>query len=467
MLNYFRINDPYRLISIFFFILLVRLPFFLGWVDLSILELRWLLLGEKMASGFVLYKEIWDNTGPLASGVYWILYEIFGRSYKVYHVLSMVLILYQSYIFNTILQENKAFKDYSYVPAFIFVLLYHLHADFFTLSPILMANTFIILAIGNLFKRIEFKSKDENIHNSGLYLGVASLFYFPATVLFFFFLLSFAFFTSMVPRRYLLSFYGFLLPLLLAWTYFIFIGASREFYTCFIYSWAYIETISYLNIYGVLIIISPLIIVLFRSLINLFSSRGFSNLQTRLQQVMFLMLFFCLVVFAMAKIRTAVHLLIFMIPFSFFVSHYFLFLKRSFLSELKLYLFIIGVLVVNYSIIFDAHWLNKIADFSKTKVRTSAWEEVTRDKKVLVLGNDINPYFHASLATPYLNWELSRIHFDNINYYDNLDHIYSYFMKDLPEIIIDSEGAMGRVFEHLPLLETKYVQNGDYYQLIE
>ena len=333
MLGYFRINDPYRLISIFLFILLVRIPFFLGWVDLSILELRWLLLGEKMASGATLYKDIWDNTGPLSAGVYWILYEVFGRSFKVYHVISMLLILYQSYIFNNILQVNKAFKDYSFVPAFIFVLLYHLHADFFTLSPVLMANTFIILAIDNLFKRIEFKSKDENIHNSGLYLGIAALFYFPTTIFFIFFLLSFAFFTGMVPRRYLLSVYGFLLPFMLAWSYFIYIGAVREFYTCYFYSWVYIDPVSYLNLYGVLVIISPVLIVLFRAVINLLNSRGFSNLQTRLQQVMFLMLIFCLLIFAVAKIRTSVHLIIFIIPFAFFVSHYFLSKSKYYLER--------------------------------------------------------------------------------------------------------------------------------------
>ena len=32
----------------------------------------------------------------------------------------------------------------------------------------------------------EFKSRDENIHNSGLYLGIAALFYFPTSILFIF-----------------------------------------------------------------------------------------------------------------------------------------------------------------------------------------------------------------------------------------------------------------------------------------
>ena len=121
--------------------------------------------------------------------------------------------------------------------------------------------------------------------------------------------------------------------------------------------------------------------------------------------------------------------------------------------------------MINYSIIFDSRWINRILDFSATKVKESEWEDITRGHRVLVLGNEINAYYHADLATPYLNWELSRLHFDNIDYYDNLDQIYTNFTNDLPEIIVDPGGIMQRVFEHLPLLEERYTRNGDYYRL--
>ena len=85
----------------------------------------------------------------------------------------------------------------------------------------------------------------------------------------------------------------------------------------------------------------------------------------------------------------------------------------------------------------------------------------------MVLGNEINAYNEARLATPYLNWGLAQLHFNNPEYYDNLDMIYQNFSNDPPEVIIDTSQTMEVIFEYLPLLESKYrKKEKDVYELI-
>ena len=76
-------------------LLAIRLPFLLNEGLLQAAELKWLLLGQKMGEGNLLYADIWDNTAPLAAGVYWLLDVLFGRSAMAHHVVSLLLVWVQ------------------------------------------------------------------------------------------------------------------------------------------------------------------------------------------------------------------------------------------------------------------------------------------------------------------------------------------------------------------------------------
>jgi hypothetical protein len=70
LLGYFRINDPYRLVIIFILLLILRLPYLISSEWLSIPELKWMLIGERMNDGAMLYVDIWDDIAPLSALVY-------------------------------------------------------------------------------------------------------------------------------------------------------------------------------------------------------------------------------------------------------------------------------------------------------------------------------------------------------------------------------------------------------------
>ena len=86
MLSFFKINDPYRLISVFILLLAIRLPVILDPESLTLLELKWMLVGEKMGNGSTVYLDIIDDTAPFSAGVYWLADIIFGIAQTIENV---------------------------------------------------------------------------------------------------------------------------------------------------------------------------------------------------------------------------------------------------------------------------------------------------------------------------------------------------------------------------------------------
>jgi len=144
-------------------------------------QLTWQLVGYRLSEGFMMYRDVWESLSPLSAGTYWIIYSLFGSSSGIaIEVLGFLLVFVQASIFNTLLINNQAYADNTYIPAAIYVILASLYFDFFSFSPVLLGITFLLLALNNIFSQIEFRAKrDERILNTGFYLGIAALFHFP------------------------------------------------------------------------------------------------------------------------------------------------------------------------------------------------------------------------------------------------------------------------------------------------
>src|SRR5690606_17949891 len=78
-------------------------------------------------------------------------------------------------------------------------------------------------------------------------------------------------------------------------------------------------------------------------------------------------------------------------------------------------------------------------------------------KRILVLGDDQSWYIGNKLATPFLNWELSREIFEGPDYYENVIYVHKAFMKDSPEVVIDPDGYLKPFMTRMPAIRNKYV----------
>ncbi len=455
MLTFFRLNDPYRLIIIFFMLLAFRVPFFVE-DTLTAPGLNYLLIGEKLADGERLYSEVWDNIGPLAAVVYGIIDFLFGRSQLAYQLISWFLVFFQVFIFNRLLLTHKAYNENTYLPGLIYALLMSFFWDFFTLTPLLMSMTFVLLALYNIFSHIEFRAKrDEMILNIGLYLGLAYLFYLPTFILGLGTLVIFLFFTGTVTRRYLMVIYGFILPFILAFLYFLLTGRSQEFIYNFVQPLFFGHRNWYVSYGAILLIFSVPLFLLVMSLIKMGSSGRFNNYQARLNQAMFVWLFFSLIVIFLGEIN-APNTYIIMVPaLSFYFTHYFLLMRRKWLAELVFLAFFVSLIMVNYGGVYDFFHVVKPSNFEDYRIPKDSYQQYA-NKKILVLGEDMHAYRHARAATPFLDWDISKSVFQNPGYYDNLSVILQGFENDPPEVIIDEKEVLPAIQEKIVSLRLNY-----------
>jgi hypothetical protein len=460
LFSFFRINDPYRLIIIFLILIIISLPFFIGGRPLTIPELTWMVVGEKMSEGSTLYIDIWSNISPLAAAVYWLIDEVFGRSQLTYQIIGLLLVMVQSTIFNNTLLHFKAYNENNYVPAFIYTLLMTSHFDFFTLSPILMSLTLLLHVIHLLFKFIQLGEKsDEMLLQIGVFLSLAVLFFLPMFLFIIVIILSFLLFTGVSVRRILLFLYGFLLPLTFVGIYYYFKDGTREFLTQYIFAFFVLPGEYLVSVSSLLVISAIPLLYLFMSIIKVFGQTGFTNFQVRLQQIMFLMIIVAVFIFLLANNKAPYQLAIFVPPTAFFISHYFLLIRKRFWTEFLFIMFLLSIVLVNWGSYYNLKIPGRLIDHEKMLVQPSPLNDVVAGQRILVLGDDINVYQNAQLATPYLDWRIARVHFHSLDYYDNLTAIYRNIMEDTPDIVVDLEGIMPNLISRIPALGGMYVRS--------
>ncbi len=458
MISFFRINDPYRLVFILVILTLLRLPVFLGDMPLMIPEIGWMVAGEKLAAGSLLYVDLWDDLAPFSALVYWIIHELFGRSVFPYHIISFILVFFQAFLFNSVLANTKTFNETTFFPALIYVLLISLFMDFNTLSPVLMSITFLLFALNNIFHHVDNKSWVGNLLNTGLYISVASLFYMPCLLFIFPIILSYGLFTGTALRRYFLFLYGVLLPYLLVGMYFYWYDALDDFYTNFLYANIFNPGRKFIALSDFLAIATLPTLYLIFSFFKLFEATRYTSIQIRYQQIIFFMLVTGAVSWIFVNKKLPYQLIIF-VPFAaFFLSHYFLLMQRKIFAESLFFVLLAYIFITSLGSVYQVIVPSYI-NYESLMVKDAPYNVLVKDKKILVLGDNLQYYKNASLATPYLNWNLAKFHFDDPFYYDNLTSIFANFYKDLPEVIIDENGAFKKVIGSIPSLEIKYEEN--------
>lgn len=454
MISFFRINDPLRIIGVLLLLLLIRLPLILNGIDLITPELSWLTIGEALANDKKMYIDIWDNTGPLATGIYWILHELFGKSQFAYQCLSIVLVMYQAFIFNRAMIRNGVYNEKTFVPALLYMLFMCMSFDFFTLPPVLLAMTFLIHALRNVI-RLNNQSVAQEIFEIGVYTGIASLIYLPSVYFLIMLLLSLVLFRISSFQTLFLAIYGFILAIMVYLIYPYYNDSIGEFLEMYVYSYFTISSNNYISLKDLLIISAIPAFILVVSVFDTFTNRNFVNFQVSCQQIMILWTITSVIAIIWNVNLAPFQLMLFVPSLSFFASHFLLSQRKKLLTEL--YFLISGVLIISsayvsyYQIIPDEQFI-----FYKNLKVINTTPQSIQDKKILVIGDPIDAYQHNSLATKYFNSKLSGRHFTEISNYATIGAINREFNEDMPEVIIDNRQVIDSLFAHAPILSAKY-----------
>ena len=455
MLSFFRLNDPFRIIAVLFILVLLKLPILTTGGPLTVLELNWMLVGERLAEGHIIYEQLVDNTSPFASLVYWFMHIIFGKSLLSYHIIAILLITSQAFYFNIALLETKMFNEKTYVPALIYILYSCITFEMLTLSPALMSLSFLILVLRNVIK-LDSQSGEQEIFKTGLYAGIATFFYLPSFLFLIAAVLGFALFRTSSVRLLLNLVFGFVFVWILMLLYFMYQNNLAGFYRCYIQSFFLSKTWLY-TLKNTLVLFSFPAIVLLVSIFRLKTSRGFINYQQNSQWFVILWSVFTFLVLFISPKFSGVQFIIFAPVFAFFFSHYLLLIRRPLISEVQFLVIITIMIGIGYTLYFSN---NRGQDFySKIVVDET---EIAENKRIMVLGNHISAYNNNSIATPFLNWKITESYFGNLNEYPVIVNLKNSILKDKPELIIDfsEEQVSDKIFNRIPLLmETYQVQN--------
>lgn len=438
-------------------LIIIYLPLFINSPGLTFPELKSMVLGEKIHEGGVPYSSIVDSTAPITAWVFGLLDIVFGRSLLARHILGFFILFSQSLFFGLMLIDKKAFAESTYVPSFLFSLLAFFSFDTISVSGELLGSGFLLLALNNLYKEIEFRTpRDETVFNLGLFISLASLCNFSFIVHLFGVFAILAIYARTSIRGFLLLICGFLLPQLLMMSLYFLNHHLNELWQFYylpnlsFHSQAFISTRSLLMlgaIPGFYLLVS--IVILNRE-------ARFTKYQSQLLQSMFFWLIFSFLQALYSKNLRPQNFITLIPSLSFLFTHFLLLIRRRRFAEMNIWILFAGVLYVSFMACY-----NKLGAVNYRDLLVTNEHKNVTGKKVLMLGDDLSVYTQNKLATPFLNWQLSKEIFEQPDYYENVILVNDAFTADPPAIVFDKNNLFGKFLDRIPRLKDGYRRTTD------
>lgn len=461
MLRFFKYNDPYRLLAVLVFTGLLSIPFFVWPAAITVQQLKDFLVGEAVADGKTMYVQTVDQTPILYAWVMGILNFVFGRSPVAFKIIALFIFFFQAAYFSIVLVRNKVFAENNYLSALVFVVIAFFSFDDIWVTPELLGSGFLLLAINNLFKEVEFKTqRDETILNLGLWVGLASLIIFSYSIFLIGSLIVLLLFTRLSLRRGLLLIFGFALPHLLLIISFYFWGNLNFLYDYFYkpnLGWSSISLVSLWSIFNLgLLILAYGMFALF--MLN--REARFTKYQSQILQVMFVWLLIASIEIVFVRERTPHSFIVLFPSIAYFITHYLLLIRRKWLGEITLWIFCLGSPAIST---FAQGGRLRSVDYTKLFISESQYSKQFDGKRILALVDDKSVFLKNRSASYFLDWNLSKEVFDHPDYFESVIMVSDSFDKDQPDIIIDPHDKMGKFFDRLPKYKGQYKKEREIY----
>ena len=265
---------------------------------------------------------------------------------EVVIALSMVLILTQAYLLNFIINRHGVIKEYTHLPSLLYVVLMSSLPEQLSMNPMLFANLFILLFFNSMLHFYHAKQAAIKAFDAGIFLGIATLFYWPSVLLFIFLIVSLLTLRVFNWKEWIAGLAGLLLPLFFLSLYFYLNDSfniesyerlAEPFYKVQ-FSAVYINT--YIIVFVILTAIILGSVVLFVMDLN-----TYAKLKTRryLQLVIWFLLFAAFAYFISEK-KSMIGLSFLALPLSVLIANYFFTIKRQFIGELLFLLLLIAII---------------------------------------------------------------------------------------------------------------------------
>ena len=413
----------------------------------------WMVLGERLSEGYLLYVDVIDDTGPLSAGVFTGLHLLFGRSPIAYILLGKIFVLVQIYSWNSTLIKYRVFDENTYLPAIVMAALFHFSFDLMYLSPTLLGSTFLLLAFGQLFSHTVLqKESSESTLLIGIYGGLATGFHWNFVFFLPFLILTGLAISSFTVRQLFLSIMGFLLPILLILVFYFWKDglehALQVWPMVFSYpNYGYQPSLSWLAPGAF-----PILLALIGFAISSFF-RGATINQQKQRQLIIIWLLFSAGLFFLVKNNASYQLVVFLPAMTYFISQFFLLFNWTLLVKPAFFglVLVLPLWTLNY-------WTTRTA--VDTSYFVAAIDEITLPKKtgVMVLEKDPSPYLYKTLDGPFLNYNMSMRYLKKEKTLQQKAQVFQMVRRQKPQQVLDKDGLFKDLLDELPALKEFYIE---------
>jgi hypothetical protein len=262
-------------------------------------------------------------------------------------ILAIIIVFINCLLINRTTIKNHISKENTLVPGMLFALFSAILPEFLSLSPALLASTFVILSLSCIFNCYNNLKCADDIFLAGFFMSLASLIYFPLIIFFFFIIIGFLIMRSFTLKENIQHLAGWL-------SCFFIVYALQYFnkaYDQLLIPYYLLNKINYSNIMDrfnienlIVLIFIGLFILIFLFNYGNYSGKKVISGQKRVSILFWFLVFNGLSIFFYKDISLQ-HVILFLIPFSIFLSVNLLDMKNKIWPEL-VHLFFVLILVI-------------------------------------------------------------------------------------------------------------------------
>lgn len=256
--------------------------------------------------------------------------------------LIFVLITTQAYLFNLLINRFEVLYKSSNIPVIIFIVLYGLLPGFLALSPFLLVNTLMPVALWKIFTMYKSERPVTRAFDTGIVFSLMILCYLPMALLVVFMFLCIAILRPFNWREWAASVLGLLTPAILLFT-FLLVTDNLHLRNTEVNTDSWLPVIKWhaVKLHYMIPAVS-IAIILFLSFLKLYANYSKNVIRMRKFQLCFMLLFIFLLMIILIPVQQSVTRFIVLIPpVCLFLSYYFIAIHKNWWFEFLSTVFIL------------------------------------------------------------------------------------------------------------------------------
>lgn len=135
-------------------------------------------------------------------------------------ILGYIMVMLTGFLYNYIANEHEFLQRRTYLPGLFYCVLMSASPQLLQYHPLIFANFFITLMLNSLIKTYRQNKAFNGVFEAGLFLGIATLFYYPLVILFPLLPISLIVLRPFIWREWLIIIVGFVFPYIYVFTYY-------------------------------------------------------------------------------------------------------------------------------------------------------------------------------------------------------------------------------------------------------